>query len=287
VTLSLLLLLAAAPLNARLPAVDVGTTHYERAQLVAALYAFSGGPRPGVSEPTRAIVLLWDDGRVLWSDDAIAGGPPYRTGFVTPARAAAVAERFKNTDPAMLTRESLGPDAQFATLYLRLGGGRLGLMKSWHPREPNTDTIATSRGLEARNGRDPAAVLAADTADYQAFRRTWRELEEELLAVAHAVSAPRAVSAKLDWDWLIPARFELKLERVKDTWRFAVGEATFATVAELRHFVEQQKRGTVLTWDPGCKRLGDEPLLSSDKDLAAFKAFCTAHGVELDLRPGG
>ena len=187
----------------------------------------------------------------------------------------------------MLTRESLGPDASFATIYLRLGEGRFGLMKSWHSRAPNSETIATSRGLEARNGRDPAAVLAADTADYQAFRRLWKELEDELLAVAHAATPPKAVTPKLDWDWLIPARLELKLERVKDSWRFAIGEATFGTVAELRKFVEQQKRGTVLTWDPGCERLGDEPLLSSDKDLAAFKAFCTAHGVQLDIRPGG
>jgi hypothetical protein len=254
---------------------------------VAALYAFSGGLRPDSADPARAIVLLWDDGRVLWSDDAIEGGPPYRTGFVTPARAAAVTERFKNADPAVLTRESLGPDASFATLFLRLGGARFGLMKSWHPRAPNSETIATSHGLEARSGRDPAAVLAADTADYQAFRRTWKELEDELHAVAHAVSAPKPVTAKLEWDWMIPARLELRLERVKDAWRFVIGSATFGTVAELRHFVEQQKRGTMLTWDPGCRRLGDEPLLSSEKDLAAFKAFCSERGVELVINPSG
>lgn len=273
----------------RLPSAEVGPTKYQRAQVVAAFSQVSlrqgrVGQPPG--DPARAILLLWEDGRVLWSEDALNGGPPFHSGFVTPARVAAVVKRFQGR---LTSRESLGPDATFGALVLRLDGAEYVSMKSWHPRDPNPKTIATSTGLQARDGRDPAAVLAADTADYQSFRRLWQELEGELFLVAHTASDPRPVSAKLEWDWLVQApRLKLSLEPVKAGWQFVIeGRGTFASVADLRVFLEKQPKGTVLTWDAGCKRSSDQPLLSNEKDLAAFKAFCTAHGLELVMPPGG
>ena len=56
---------------------------------------------------------------------------------------------------------------------------------------------------------------------------------------------------------------------------------------ELKTFLEQQPKGTVVTWDPGCRRMGNEPLLSNDKDLTAFKAFFASQGLELVILPGG
>lgn len=281
-------LLAAAekPLELKLPAGTVGPTKYQRTQLVAALTASGRTPLP--------IVLLWDDGRVLWSENALTGGAPYRTGFVPPARAAALTERFKGHDPALLTKESFGPDGSYASLILRLTAGRYAQMKSWHPRGPDAKTIATSRGLESRDGRDPAAVLAADVPAYQAFRRLWQDLEDELISVAHTATGAAPVNAKLEWDWvkaLPPApALIMGLELNGDSWRFFVEGATkssFPTVEALRAFLTQQPKGTRLTWDPGCKRIGNEPLLENEKDLAAFKAFCAEHGLELVILPGG
>ncbi len=281
-------LLAAAekPLQLKLPAGTVGPTKYQHAQLIAALIVGGRTPVP--------IVLLWDDGRVLWSENALTGGVPYRTGFVTPARAAALTERFKGHDPALLTKESLGPDASYASLILRLSGGRYAQMKSWHPRGPDAKTLATSRGLEPRNGRDPAAVLAADVPAYQAFRRLWQDLEDELVSVAHTATRAAPVSPKLEWDWarvLSPApTLTMGLELDGERWRFFVEGATkstFPTVEALRAFLAQQLDGTRLIWDPGCKRVGNEPLLQNEKDLAAFKAFCAEHGIELVILPGG
>jgi hypothetical protein len=197
-----LALLATAKPEVRLPAAEVGTTRYQRTQLVAALYVFSANmvlaPGAKPTEPARPIVLVWEDGRVLWSENALEGGPPYRSGTVEPARVTAIVEKFKKREP--LNKESLGPDATYATLVLRLPEGKYAQLKSWHPRDPNAKFIATSTGLVARDGRDPAAVLAKDTAEYQAFRKLWQELEDELISVAHVATGAKPVTAKLEWD---------------------------------------------------------------------------------------
>ncbi|MDP1822472.1 MAG: hypothetical protein Q8L48_04500 [Archangium sp.] len=277
--------------DVRLPLAEVGTAKYQRAQVVAAFSQVSmrlGRVGQPPDEPARAILLLWEDGRVLWAEDALNGGPPFRSGFVTPARVTAVLKRFEGR---LTSHESLGPDSSYGALVLRHGKGEYVSMKSWHPRDPNSKTIATSTGLQARDGRDPAAVLAADTAAYQAFRRLWQELEDELFLVARTAADPKPVSAKLEWNWLsAPARPQLKLslEPVKSGWQFVIeGRGAFGTVADLRAFLEKQPRGTVLTWDAGCKRSDDQPLLSNEQDLAGFKAFCAAHGLELVMPPGG
>jgi len=295
--LSLTAVAADKPLDLRLPAAEVDGTRYQPAELAAALYVFSARPpKPGAAsaEPAQPIVLLWDDGRVLWSNDLVHGGPPYRTGKVTPERATVVAKRIAGYGPELLVKESLGPDSSFATLVVRLPGGRYAQMKSWHPREPGAKTVATSHGLEPLEGRDPAAVLAGDTKEYQAFRRVWRQVEDELLSVSRVAKGAQPVTPKLEWAGLhaLPpaSGFTLRLERNWDegTWHFVIdGQGEFKSVAALRAFLETQPRGTTLTWDPGCKRLGDEPLLSNGKDLAAFKAFCADHGILLDIKPGG
>ncbi len=204
-TLASLAVAGDKPVDVRLPNTELGGTKYQRAQVVAGLYSFSAErallPGQPPTEPARPIVLLWEDGRVLWSENALEGGPPYRSGKVTPARVTALVARFKDRDSALLTKESLGPDASYATLVLRLPG-RYAQLKSWHPRDPKSKTVASSSGLQALDGRDPAAVLAADTADYQAFRMLLQELEDELVAVAHTATGAKPVTAKFEWDWV-------------------------------------------------------------------------------------
>src|SRR5215211_6076950 len=55
---------------------------------VAAVWYDIGYPPPGVvlNESRRLIVGIWGDGRVVWSDDRVKGGGPYRTARVAPQR---------------------------------------------------------------------------------------------------------------------------------------------------------------------------------------------------------
>lgn len=198
---------AAAP-QERLPTVEVTvgkeTKRYAPAQVVAFVTMFSNALTVRPEPLERPVVLLFDDGRVAWSEDAVKGGAPYRTAEPGPAAVEALQRAVAALDASTertLTETRLGPDATYATLYVRAVGGRRVVMKSWHPRDPQSRVVATSRGLVAREGRDPAAVLAADTPDYQRFRKTWDALESLLVGFTRDAKDAQAAKVTASWAW--------------------------------------------------------------------------------------
>ena len=68
---------------------------------------------------------------------------------------------------------------------------------------------------------------------------------------------------------------------------FVVGAVGFRSLPEFREFVGRLPKGSTLEWDPGCKRMGGEPLLSSREDMEAFRALCKEKGIEFVLVPSG
>lgn len=68
---------------------------------------------------------------------------------------------------------------------------------------------------------------------------------------------------------------------------FVVGNVGFKSVASLKDFVGRLPPGSTLEWSPGCRRRGDEPLLSSDQEMEEFKLFCAEKNVNFVLVPSG
>jgi hypothetical protein len=68
---------------------------------------------------------------------------------------------------------------------------------------------------------------------------------------------------------------------------FVIGNSGFKTVAALKKFIASLPEGTMLEWAPGCKRQGDEPLLSSEEEMEDFKSYCQHKGIKFVLIPSG
>lgn len=196
------------PVNLRAPQVtlDDGTT-YLRQRLVAALIE-RHSPRvspPGEAprEPSQPLVLIFEDGRVLWRTEG-SQATTWHSGTVTQAalqQLAATTEKLDAEAKAQLLTSRLGPDASYTQLFLRLKDRHAALLESWH-RGLGPETIATANGLAAREGRDPAAVLAAQPAEYRAFRRAWQTLEDALWALTTTTTKRSEVTATFSWDWV-------------------------------------------------------------------------------------
>ena len=61
---------------------------------------------------------------------------------------------------------------------------------------------------------------------------------------------------------------------------FVVEGQNFKTVASLKKFLATQPKGTLISWDPGCVRIGDSPLLSSPKEMKEFRLFLEKHKLK-------
>jgi hypothetical protein len=68
---------------------------------------------------------------------------------------------------------------------------------------------------------------------------------------------------------------------------FVVGNAGFKSVAALKKFLGSLPPGSTLEWAPGCRRIGGEPLLSSEQEMEEFKAFCAEKNINFVLVPSG
>jgi len=112
-----------------------------------------------------------------------------------------------------------------------------------------------------------------------------------LLAALGLLAAVAAPSVAVDAPAPLPVVYELRLIRMSDTkspqYVFAIGGSGFSSVESLKRFVPHLPKGSTLRWDPGCKRGGDEPLLSSQLEMEAFRALCKKSGIRFDLVPSG
>lgn len=68
---------------------------------------------------------------------------------------------------------------------------------------------------------------------------------------------------------------------------FVIGNVGFKSVDSLKKFLSGLPPGSNLEWAPGCKRMGNEPLLSSELEMAEFKVFCAERNIDFVLVPSG
>ena len=101
------------------------------------------------------------------------------------------------------------------------------------------------------------------------------------LAVTGAETARQPEKLTMTLAWIVDAGEPMQYVFVIN------GVVAFRTVDRLKKYVGELPRGSTLTWNPGCCRIGDEPILSSARDLKAFKDFCESEGIVFVLVPSG
>jgi hypothetical protein len=72
----------------------------------------------------------------------------------------------------------------------------------------------------------------------------------------------------------------------KPEWIFVVGSIAYRTLEDFKKGIAHFPKGSTLTWDPGCKRLGGEPL-ETEAALKDFVAYCESQGVKFVRVPSG
>lgn len=157
------------------------------------------------------VIGIWGDGQVVWSEDRVYGGAPYRSGTVDPKQVAALIARLRKDgvfDNEKLARSNFGPDSKFTSILIKSGKQQL-KMESWHElAEDSGKTVATSAGISSLNGRRRYDVLANDKAEYLHYRLVWAEIRASIATLIPDTSTPDngellIKSGKISWHELV------------------------------------------------------------------------------------
>jgi hypothetical protein len=158
------------------------------------IYTTVGYPPPGVTNlGPRLVVALWDDGKIIWSDARVAGGPPYFQGQCDrkklDALLGALESRGALTNTA-LERAWFGPDSSTTRMIINHGPHRLAL-ESWHELfEQHSNLVATAQAVTPLNGRNRDEVLREQPPNYRQFRNTWSEVRDRVAELIPAKGDP-------------------------------------------------------------------------------------------------
>ncbi|HEV8484322.1 MAG TPA: hypothetical protein VGV87_12325 [Blastocatellia bacterium] len=68
---------------------------------------------------------------------------------------------------------------------------------------------------------------------------------------------------------------------------FGIGNLRFKSISSLKRFIAGLPPGSTLEWAPGCIRVGNEPLLSSEAALRHFVRFCERKRIKFILVRSG
>jgi hypothetical protein len=113
----------------------------------------------------------------------------------------------------------------------------------------------------------------------------------KLLTWAVATVVLTASGTKGEAETLDPMTYKMQLVWMVGTepseWVFVVGHVGFKSLDSFKEFVGRLPKGSTLEWAPGCKRMGGEPLLSSEEEMEGFRKFCEERGIRFVLVPSG
>jgi len=185
----LLLVLGVAPQSA-----EQATTSrpIDEAESVFAVYLENAGGGPGDPKEWPALVLaVWADGHVVWSEDHLNGGPPYRASDIDPARFVALLSAFER-DGLFELKDTLhfGPDS-VSTVVLVKSGARTTRLQSWHEQpEVGGKIVGLQGGLFGLDGRRRLDVLREASAEWLFFRFVWSETRQRLAALVPCGGTP-------------------------------------------------------------------------------------------------
>jgi hypothetical protein len=149
-----------------------------------------------------------------------------------------------------LRQPNFGPDANYTTILVRHDGRELKL-ESWHELfERDGKLAASSRGVEALNGRRVGDVLQADTTEYQRFRQVWDELRRDARSLVPAEMEPttgllHAENSELSWMDLTSLVEALEMIHAIGPWRI---QPYLQAAVMLQGLTDQERIGMLRDW---------------------------------------
>ena len=145
-------------------------------------------PRPRI----QVLTVVWSDGRIIWSQDRLQGGPPYFEAHIEKRTIRGLFDRLEREDlfnRSELNRPYSDPEAEASSLVIADGTRELSMTSCHELAELDPEIVATSQGLVHLEGKTREEVRADEQDDkYVLFRAAWDEAREGLLGLIPTAS---------------------------------------------------------------------------------------------------
>jgi hypothetical protein len=168
----------------------------------------------GLASTGRPAIIFaaWPDGQIVWSDDRIQGGPPYRSAQSDPQRFAKLIARFEKDGlfaDEKLNQANFGPDSQFITVLIKSAKKQVKMM-SWHELFEADGGLVTSYGAVGSGNGSRLGVLRKEPPDYLFYRMVWSETRTSIATMIPTAGRPTSGSplmkaGELSWEEPLPA----------------------------------------------------------------------------------
>jgi hypothetical protein len=137
-----------------------------------------GSPRLGKAVCRQTVVAFWASGRVIWSQDPITGGPPYRIGSIEPDKLAELQNRLRALHffEARSIYGTVIVDGGYTVFAACYGGLCSEQMSSHELYERNADVVVMDGALLILSERQSTRqrMLALSSEGNQRFRAEWK-----------------------------------------------------------------------------------------------------------------
>ena len=172
---------------------------------VIAIWFVDAGLVPQRQGP-QLILAAWPDGRVVWSNDRVKGGTPYRQGQIDPKQITGLLKRFERDGlfvEKSVNQGKITIDGHFVTILVRNGNHKVELMSSHDVGEaPEPDGDKQKDAPVVRERR--LNVIRELPPDELMFRFVWADTRlrmTELLPSESTVSTGRPIMKSGIMSW--------------------------------------------------------------------------------------
>lgn len=169
--------------------------------LIAAYTRF--GFIPGRSFSRVLVFAMYPGGRILYSGNALEGGPPYFEKQISKSESHKIWQRARSivADGPSDKLHRIPDMSEVEILVKDESEHGYTCLVSFHEFVASTDqSIATQNGLIPLNGKSVEAMEATWTAEYRHFRDVWSSLRKLMHSVADKGKQMES-DPEIDWNW--------------------------------------------------------------------------------------